>query len=47
MLKKVVYVSLYVSEQDRALDSYTNKIGPGEAGRHSDTRRTAIPDRRR
>ena len=27
MLKKVVYVSLFVSDQDKALDCYTNVIG--------------------
>jgi predicted enzyme related to lactoylglutathione lyase len=27
MLKKVVYVSLFVSDQDQALDFYTNVIG--------------------
>jgi predicted enzyme related to lactoylglutathione lyase len=27
MLKKVVYVALYVSDQDRALDFYTNVLG--------------------
>jgi predicted enzyme related to lactoylglutathione lyase len=32
MLKKVVYVSLYVSDQDRALDFYTNKIGLEKRG---------------
>ena len=32
MLKKVVYVALLVSDQDKALDFYTNVIGLREAG---------------
>lgn len=32
MLKKVVYVSMFVSDQDRALDFYTNKVGLEQRG---------------
>ena len=32
MLKKVVYVALLVSDQDQALEFYTNVIGLREAG---------------
>jgi catechol 2,3-dioxygenase-like lactoylglutathione lyase family enzyme len=32
MLKKVVYVAVLVSDQDRALDFYTNVIGLEKAG---------------
>jgi predicted enzyme related to lactoylglutathione lyase len=32
MLKKVVYVSLFVSDQDKALDFYTNKVGLEKRG---------------
>ena len=32
MLKKVVYVSLFVTDQDRALDFYTNTIGLEKRG---------------
>jgi predicted enzyme related to lactoylglutathione lyase len=32
MLKKVVYVALFVSDQDRALDFYTNAIGLEKRG---------------
>ena len=32
MLKKVVYVSLFVSDQDKALDFYTTKIGLEKRG---------------
>jgi predicted enzyme related to lactoylglutathione lyase len=32
MLKKVVYVALLVSDQDKALDFYTNVIGPEKRG---------------
>ena len=32
MLKKVVYVALLVSDQDKALDFYTNVIRSLEAG---------------
>lgn len=32
MLKKVVYMALFVSDQDRALDFYTNAIGLEKRG---------------
>src|SRR3990170_1559709 len=32
MLKKVVYVALLVSDQDKALDFYTNKLGLEKRG---------------
>ena len=32
MLKKVVYVALLVSDQDKALDFYTNVIGLEKRG---------------
>ena len=32
MLEKVFYMSVLVSDQDKALDFYTKRPAPGEAG---------------
>ena len=47
MLKKVVYVALLVSDQDKALDFYTNVIGLQKRGDYPTPDGAAIPDRRR
>ena len=46
MLKKVAYVSVFVNDQDKALDFYTNVLGFEKRRRQPDTGRTAVPDRR-
>ena len=46
MLEKVFYTSVLVSDQDRALDFYTNVLGLEKRVR-SDARRPAVSDRRR
>jgi predicted enzyme related to lactoylglutathione lyase len=47
MLEKVFYTSVLVSDQDKALDFYTNVLGLEKRGREPDTRRAAVSDRRR
>ena len=47
MLKKVVYVALLVSDQDKALDFYTNVIGLEKRGDYPTPDGPRFPDRRR
>ena len=47
MLEKVFYTSVLVSDQDKALDFYTNVLGLEKRVENPHARRAPVPDRRR